>query len=287
VMLFSQAMLLRNRLFPLQMRYLAIADLGFVLFAMPVVLTEWDVLHVSNETFEVVCKWDKMVMSFWRHLSLWIEMHIAVSFVCETSRIRRSLFMYHSLPYLCLPCLALTLISVSAYPWRFDRHERVCQPVHHMKLADPVSVADFALCACICSVCYVAMVCRSRSRDLSHSVQARVCSRAEMYILNALVTYLPMFVLYLHPTLFNNDLLYAFAAVLEMSGGLLNTLSYALRSRYATALRGGPSTIRQHVGLLPGRMSFVVEVNESESTVREFVEGGEGGSSSSVDMQKM
>ena len=60
----------------------------------------------------------------------------------------------------------------------------------------------------------------SRRRQSPYSVQARVYVRAEMYILNVLVTYLPMFVLYLRPTLFTNELLRIVASVLEFSGGL-------------------------------------------------------------------
>ena len=165
-----------------------------------------------------------------------------------------------------------TLISAFFFPWAYDRSDRVCRPVRPTKVADPATIANFFLCLCVCSGCYVVVVWRSRRRESPYSVQARVCIRAEMYILNVLVTYLPIFVLYLRPTLFTHELLFTMACVFEFSGGLLNTLTYALQSRYAARLTGGPSAIRQQRDTNRGGQSYSVEFAEDVDPPIEFVD---------------
>ena len=63
-----------------------------------------------------------------------------------------------------------------------------------------------------------------------------------MYILNVLFTYLPV----------------------------LNNITYALQSRYAAALSGEPSKIRQQRGISGGRPSFYAEIALDGATIVEF-----------------
>lgn len=269
VKLHSDAAGFRNRLFPTQLRYLAFADLCFVLCMLPVVLTEWNVLGFSAEVLAGVCKWNKILLTFWRHVSLWIEVHLAVSFVFQSMRMQCPRFMYVGLPVVYVPCLSLTLVSVFVFPWDYDYRHGVCRPARQLPIGDPLSVADNALCLCVCLGCYITVVCRSQRQQSPHSVQLRVWARTEMYIFNALVSYGPMLLMYVHPILFERDILNAVGAALELYSGFLNTVTYALQSRYARVLTGQDSSLRQEMRAFPGRISYCVDVCNGPTSVVE------------------
>ena len=263
VKLSSDTSSFRSRLFPTQLRWLAVVDIFFALSSLPVP-------GLSTEAHDVYCQWGQVLFNLFRHLSLWIEIHIALSFALLSFKMRCATLMYRCLPCVCAPALVCTLLSAFMFPWTYDRHEGLCLPVRDRKGADPLSVADLSLCVCICSGCYIVVALRSRWRQSPYSVQTRVCARAEMYILNVLFTYLPVFLLYLRPTLLTNAPLNGVASACEFSGGLLNTITYALQSRYAAALLGGPSTIRQQRDISGGRPSFYAEIALDGATIVEF-----------------
>uniref|UniRef100_A0A7S1FEV2 Uncharacterized protein n=1 Tax=Noctiluca scintillans TaxID=2966 RepID=A0A7S1FEV2_NOCSC len=127
-------------------------------------------------------------------------------------------------------------------------------------VADPLSCADIFLCMVVCSVSYIVVACRGRMQKAPFSVQRRTCNRTEMYIVNSLVTYTPILLAYCYEPFLNNPYFMTFAGVCELSGGLLNTLTYALQSRYATQLMGQPSSIGQSSQSSSHGLSFNVEV---------------------------
>ena len=268
IMLSRGAAGIRNRLFPTQLRCLATVDMFFVLSAAPFLMSDAHP-NFSPEAMDVICRWTNVFFTLFRHLSQWMEMHIAVSFALQSFKVRSLTFMYRGLPCVCAPCLGLTLLSAFLSPWGYDCQESACIPLNRTEVADPVVVAGFFLCLSVCLSCYLVVVCRSRRRQSPYSVQARVCARTEMYISNVLVTYGPVFVIYLHPSFFNIGPLYSVASVFEFSGGLLNTLTYALQSRYAAALSGGPSPIRAEIDNSGGRVTYSPEIVEGELSLSE------------------
>jgi hypothetical protein len=70
-------------------------------------------------------------------------------------------------------------------------------------------------------------------------VQAVASRKAEIYIVNALLTYTLVLLMYLDVRLYDNVYFRAVAVTLENLGGFFNTLTYALQSRYVSALQGG------------------------------------------------
>ena len=90
----------RNRLFPTQLRWLAFVDMCFSLSTLTFSLTDVLVSSVSSEVYDVVCTGTTVSIHFFRYLSLWIEMHLAVSFALQSFKMRRVTLMYR-----CLPCV--------------------------------------------------------------------------------------------------------------------------------------------------------------------------------------
>uniref|UniRef100_A0A7S1F5W1 G-protein coupled receptors family 1 profile domain-containing protein n=1 Tax=Noctiluca scintillans TaxID=2966 RepID=A0A7S1F5W1_NOCSC len=184
-------------------------------------------------------------------------MHIAVSVLLQSLRRQHSGYIY-VLYFIWIPALVFTLISSSMYPRGYDRHLGLCVPLQPMTYSDPLAVADFALCVCVCLSSYLVVSCRSR-RSSPFAVQTRMCSRTEMYVLNALLTYVPMFTLYLDDRLLTDELFNATAKVFECSGGFLNTVTYGMQSRYANVLAGRTSTVQRGAGSPTLSASYSVE----------------------------
>merc|ERR1711879_1128539 len=68
------------------------------------------------------------------------------------------------------------------------------------------------------------------------SVQRSNFRRAAVYPLNFLITYGRMMVVYSNDSLLRNRVVFSTGATLEFLNGLLNTVTYAMQSRYAAML---------------------------------------------------
>lgn len=246
----------RQRLFPRQIWYLALTDLLFVLSELPVIVVEE--FELPPQMSASVCLHTTPVFKFFRHVGLWIEIHIAVSILLNSFKVRAQGPLRGSLRFVCLPGLLLAACSAYTNPWTYDALKHTCVPKSWTGSAGPVDIADFALCLFICVGSYVTVVCRSRAQHSPSSVQFRATLRAGSYLLNALLTYGPILVCYTSSNLFENSWFRTFAWSLELSGGFINTCTYALQSRYGAALMGQPTLIRGNPAVFE-RASFHVD----------------------------
>lgn len=250
-----------KRLFLRQLRGLSFADLFFVLSSLPLIVVSHPLWNSAN-TPSGVCTWIVMLATFFRHLSLWIEMHIAVSSLLQAFKVDAARGLRCSFFFIWAPGLLFTLVSTLENPWTYNYKERVCVPgdwFHYS--ADSLTSADLALAMCICSTSYVASICRGWKR-WPGSVQRRVSRRAEIYIANALVTYVLAFACFTNRALFKSRFFLTVAMTLELLGGALNTAAYAWQSRYGAALGGDTSAMRADLASSVVRPSFHVEFTE-------------------------
>lgn len=266
VKLSSLPQCLRERLFPKQLQYLAVADAVFSLFAIPTNLVDNHALaSLDTQTLHMLCRWSMVLLEFGRHLSLCFEMHVALSLLLLSFRYSVSVHLHGSLAILPLLCLFLTAISLWYNPWHYDLEGGTCSPVNWLVSADLVSLTHISLCMGVCAVSYTLVFYRNRSRQSPASVQASVSRRAEMYVLNALLTYGLIFVVYLSRRMFDSWSVRFLAETMENLGGCLNAATYAFLSRYGTVMHGeDPSVIPirscAHEGASCRRPSFRVDL---------------------------
>jgi len=247
----------RNRLFPKQMRYLAMVDLFFVVSVLPVMLQEEHVLDLSKDRQAAICTYDMVLLNFFRHVSLWIEMHIAISFLLQSVKVSATKRLLWGLRLIWVPSLLLTLCSAFVYPWRYDG--RMCGPARWSDSADPPTIADFALCVCICAGSYLTVIYKGQRGLSPSSVQRRASRKAGMYMLNALLTYGPVLFCYTTKKFYSNWNVVTIAWIFELLGGLFNTLTYAWQSRYHRTLVGQSTAVRENPSIVPARPSFTVD----------------------------
>jgi len=256
----------RNRLFPRQIWYLALADLLFVLSDLPQALVAEQVFELPPKIAGRVCAWTTTIFKFFRHVALWTEMHIAVSFLLVSFKVRTWEPLRVSLRLVWVPGLLLASCSALANPWTYDALNHVCAPESWTGSAGPLDIADFALCLFICAFSHVTVVCRSWARHSPGSVQLRATLRAQSYLLDALLTYGPIFVCYTNSNLYLNSWCRSVADMFELLGGFFNTVTYALQSRYSSALRGQPNLLRENLGARQ-KPSYTVDVSGGAEVV--------------------
>ena len=249
----------RRRLFPTQMGCLAIADIGFVVSAVPVMLMEQEhLLPCSATVLAPTCFFWRPVFNFFRHASLWMEMHIAVGFLLASLRVRAFGPLKCGLHVIWLPSLSLSIFSACVSPWRYDGETCSCRPREWAIGADPASLADFALCMSVCAGCYIAVLLKNLHQRAPESVYVRDALRTDMYIFNALITYGPTFACYCSRPLYHNFTFWTVSGCLECLGGFFNTVTYAWQSRYMKVFTGDPSVMREDPALGPRRLSYSV-----------------------------
>ena len=236
----------RNRLFLLQIRYLALADLSFVIASVPTLFLEDVGPYPSTDTLASACKYHILPFNFSRHVSLWIEMHLAASVVLQFFKVQAMKPLRCALHFIWLPGLLLTLYSAFNEPWTYDPVERICVPTTFIETADPLDTADLALCVCICAGSYLTVLCGSWLQHSPLSVQGRASRKVAVYLVNALLTYGLIFVCYVDGKLFRNLTINTIARIFELLGGLFNTITYAMQSRYAAVLLGQSSLVRDN-----------------------------------------
>jgi len=260
----------RKRLFPLQLQFLTGADLFFLLCKFPTDLVNVGLLHgLSSSSLDDICKWGVGGLEFGRKYSLWIEVHIALSFVVLSFKIRSVACLHTTLLLLIVPCLVVSLLYFTQQPWHYDRSKKTCQPVVWTTFSvDPMALANIAGCflgmeiVCLfprvrllqcpsrfCSVSTETLKAgrgdikiRNHVRRLPFSVKASASRRGEAYMINALVTYTPTLMMYTIKGLRNNEDYCRIAGAIENLGGAFNTIAYAWGSRYGRAIQAGDTT---------------------------------------------
>ena len=152
-----------------------------------------------------------------------------------------------------------SLCSAFTESWTYDPTERVCVPTTFRRTANPLDVAGLALC--ICAGSYVT----SWMQHSPCSVQGRASRKVAVYLVNALRTYGPMFACYVDGKLFCNLTVLTTAWIFELLGGLFNTFTCAMQSRYAPALFGQSTLVRDNPTALQRHSFNVAFVDDVEA----------------------
>jgi len=250
-----------ERLFPLQLRILAIADLIFLLACLPTMMINHQMVpSFMQDWYGGMCEGLYIVLRFGRNAAILCEVHIAFSFLAKAFRCLALQQFASALRVVFIVAAVPTLMSSVQTPFTFDAVGEACGPAKWAASADNTSTFMMLACITVCLISYVTVIIRSLARGSPLSVQILVFRQAEMYIVNALMTYGLVLAIYLNRSLFDNINLRVFAFTMENLGGLLNTLTYAMQSRYAPALSGNH---RGAVGAGPSRPSFRVEIGRT------------------------
>ena len=242
----------RNRLSLLQIRYLALADLFFVISNVPPILV--GVVNLRTETLENMCKFN-----FSNNVSLWIEMHFAASAVLQCFKVQALQALRWALYLIWVPGLFCRCVPLSQNPGRTIRRSvSACRRLSE-ELTNPLDVAGLALC--ICAGSYVT----SWMQHSPCSVQGRASRKVAVYLVNALRTYGPMFACFVDGKLFSNLTVLTRAWIFELLGGLFNTFTCAMQSRYAPALFGQSTLVRDNPTALQRHSFNVAFVDDVEA----------------------
>eukprot|EP00450_Noctiluca_scintillans_P019685 CAMPEP_0194524668 /NCGR_PEP_ID=MMETSP0253-20130528/59919_1 /TAXON_ID=2966 /ORGANISM="Noctiluca scintillans" /LENGTH=259 /DNA_ID=CAMNT_0039369325 /DNA_START=187 /DNA_END=966 /DNA_ORIENTATION=+ len=204
-----------------------------------------------------LCEGLYIFLRFGRNAAILCEVHIALSFVAKAFRFLALQQFASALRVVFIVAAVPTLMSAVQTPFTFDLAGSACGPAKWAASADNTSTFMMLGCMLVCLISYISVIIRSLARGSPLSVQIMVFRQAEMYIVNSVMTYGLVLAIYLNRSLFDNINLRVFAFTMENLGGLLNTLTYAMQSRYAPALSGNH---RGAVGAGPSRPSFRVEI---------------------------
>uniref|UniRef100_A0A7S1A6R6 G-protein coupled receptors family 1 profile domain-containing protein n=1 Tax=Noctiluca scintillans TaxID=2966 RepID=A0A7S1A6R6_NOCSC len=259
---------IRSRLLPTQLLYLAFSDICFLLASIPSAVVNHHMTNsVSDHWNGVLCEASVGLLSFWRNVSLSIEMHIAISFALESYRWRMGMFS-RILRFIWIPSFVSSCCSFLFYPWHYVRLIGACAPRDHAFVADPYSILMMSSCICVCTVSYVLVARRSRKRESPESVQGVVSRRVDLYIVNALVTYSLTLIVYLDSRLYHVDAVRLTSFSMENLGGLINVLTYVLQSRYANVLLENPHVMVRSPRAAPLRPEYNVDIGHE--SIMEF-----------------
>lgn len=260
----------QKRLFPTQLRFLAAVDICFVLSLVPFVMVDGQMLGSTENTLTPICKWSMPGLNFFRNASLLIEMHIAVSVLLGAFHINASGGLVCALHFVWVPALLLTSLSAGLSPFTYSSHGSSCSPVRFLWISsDPVTSAALVSAIGICSISYCTVCCKSLFFSPG-AVHRRASRRAEVYIVNALLTYGPFLVCFLDVRLFSNLTFRIVAQICELLGGFMNTVTYAAQSRYMSALTAVPSPIREDLDPGERQQSFQVDFRLGCDSTREM-----------------
>jgi len=232
---------IRGRLFPRQMKSLAIANIVFAVILLILASSNITVYLGSdlNATFRFECHWAFICFIPARLVCLLHEMHIAVSF--QAQAFRKTLLVHilsWNLSWLWVTGIGLGAISSWLNPWHFSLRAGTCMPKSWRGNADIMSVVMVIACGFVCVVSYCSVViraCTERSAVTPAVVNSRNYRRAAMYPLSYLLTYGPILISYCEYDLFNSYPWFSlFARTMEAYSGFANTIVYFLQSRYAS-----------------------------------------------------
>lgn len=264
---------LRDRLFVRQLSLLTGVDILFhVSFAFSSTQTDGPV-WVTQRMF-MGCELSSVTFSTVRLISVLVEMHIAVSFLLQAlhwgKRGRR-----HRILKWCLPLTWIVGIFIGGPleiffgRWHWDSVGMLCisGTEEHTMGQDWTTIVSLITCGTVCLISYVVVLGRSMIVEVPGSVQRRYLHKAAWYPLNFLITYLLMIIAYANLAIMEDqDWKFKLASAFESLSGFLNVLTYAMQSRYATAIRATPSDSSSFDAHIPRNQtsSWNVQIGEPE-----------------------
>ena len=143
-----------------------------------------------RNTPECVCRNQILLVNFSRHVSLWIEMHLAASVVLRFFRVLALKPMRCALYLIWVPGLILSLCSAFTEPWTYDHKERVCA---RRRLFEELRILLMSLTSPCASASAQAPISRS-------SVEVGYSSRRTLYRAAPLGGQRPMLSMHFSPT---------------------------------------------------------------------------------------
>jgi len=253
---------IKHRLFPTQLRNLVGADLMFLLPSLPGMMINHHAFFFCPVSYlQIGCSLFYTVLRVARHVGLLVEMHIALCFLLKSLRWAILHPIRRSLSFVWIIGAVLGALSVWKEPFTYNARMGLCAPINWLGGCDPVSTTMIALCMVVCTTSYVIVIARSRHQTVPHSVRNSVWKRGEMYMVNALATYTLVLCIYISEPAWNNIYLRVSAFTFENLGGFLNTLTYAMQSRYATPQTPLHASTAPGVALQP---SYHVDIGGTE-----------------------
>lgn len=228
---------LRKRLFARQLISLAVADL---LFHIVDTVATYEIFGPlpSGAWFETdVCMVIFTIFTSVRLVSLLQEMIMALSFLLLAFRWKRTwrqLIIGHLLWGSWVVGIVVGIPAQLLFTkWIWNKENEHCEPLQK----DWTSLAAIALSGVLCLGAYVAVMLHSVSLHAPGSVQRIYYRRASFYPLNFMITYLPVLILYMNPSLMHgHDWRWSIAATLESLNGAFNVATYAWQSHYANTI---------------------------------------------------
>lgn len=226
----------RNRLFTSQLWHLALADLCFLVSGYPVGALRhgWQIFSGDRQRHlqDHLCNACYAGIRFGRFVAVMLESHIAVCSLMQALKLKNR-FARKVLPIFWIVGSVLSLLLFFLQPMGFNAQDG-CGPPSGIHQVDPATFWMLILCIALCVTSYLAALGRSVARDAPESVQVTFSRRGELYLVDAFVTYFLLLMLYSHKKLWENEGFLSAAFTCENLGGFLNTLTYALQSRFVS-----------------------------------------------------
>ena len=218
----------RQRLFPQQIRALALADIVFSLASSMNDLGSFSQHKVLKGEW---CNWNLHILRFGTFASVLVELHISLGFAFQMFKCVQLLrFLRGSLVAIIPASLLLTVFAAFAYKI-VTSSKGGC-----MSKGDKIFpfVLAFTFVVSMCTYGVTAY----RACSANEAVARRSWSRAAVYLLNFLVTQALIFLRStpIAHTFTHTHAFLVLALTMQNLNGFVNALTYAMQSRYASSL---------------------------------------------------
>jgi hypothetical protein len=228
----------RKRLFPRQLRSLASAGLCVYTLAIPTLIIDFWYLPgtLSGEDYSLACSSGFAIFRTFRLVNVLQETHIALTFLAQSLKWTKLLpVLNRGIPIVWSTGLALGVILQLVNPWTFSTTLEKCVPPRdadgHTEI-DYGTVTTLSICFVTALASFLAIV---RKTHMPAVVRRQNFQRAMCYPLISVLSFSLLIGSYVKIHLFWDPPWYfPTMVIMECSNGFLNSLAFAVQSRYAS-----------------------------------------------------
>lgn len=224
----------RRRLFPRQLRSLAVAGLLVTTSAVPLVWVNF--WHMQRGPAEDVCAIVYNVFRPARFVSALQETHMALTFLAQVVRATKVLHcLNRGIPVLWILGLVLGVVDAVLYPFHLDEHN-ICAQSGTGRI-EVISICIIGSCVLTSVLASVATMVKASASFTTLAVQRRFFKRAVWYPCISVISYAPILIVYSFPAL-QLTRHFPAAVVFELCNGAMNAGMFCFQSHYASRLGG-------------------------------------------------
>jgi len=226
----------RLRLLPLQLWYLAVADIALCLALISYCVVWFGGLHIDATLGDWLCPSVTLLYQSTRTAVVLVELQVACGVFAVWFRLVKVLTLLRwGLKLTAVAVLVVTLLEVTLFGLgHHDNTRCYWVPEHRLVQTDVVNISLISVCFLCNIVFYLGALCRARKSNPAG--QYAVTHYAAMYPLVSFVSFGPVLLLMCDGSVYSKDY-NIFVVASEGMNGLLNCVMFAAQARYQKSVR--------------------------------------------------